>query len=357
MTFGWARSIALFLSVVAVEAGGQVEPIQTGGPAHVLVSATGGVTFKREGWTQFAPAKFGVILRRGDLLRLTAGASARIVCADLSSRVVSNAGITGVPCAETQPLLAYKGSLLMPTRGDGSEGTPIVVTPRRTKILDTQPVIRWVPPAGVTTGVVTISGPGVSWTRTVTDTTVPYPADAPGLMRGRTYRVVVAAGGRSSDEDGQAGTGFSPALDDEVAPIAAARQAIQRLGVPREPTALLIARLYASKGFFADAIGQLEELATRSDEPVFSRELAGCYVSVGLNRLAVDLYARAFDLAHRQNDLEAEAAIQYAKGILYDEAFGNPQRANNELMAAARLFEDLGDTATVKLIRQRIAEK
>jgi Xaa-Pro aminopeptidase len=53
-------------------------------PTQVLVEVQGAVNVKRAGRSEFVPGMFGMVLRRGDLLRLDSGAQAKVACADLT---------------------------------------------------------------------------------------------------------------------------------------------------------------------------------------------------------------------------------------------------------------------------------
>ena len=104
---------------------------------------------KRAGWRDYAPALFGAPFRRGDLLRLGSAGRATVACADLKLATVEGA-VSGYPC-QTAPRtpLVYEGSLLNPTRGDNGNGDyPLVVSPRKTKLLNPRPMLRWQPLPG-----------------------------------------------------------------------------------------------------------------------------------------------------------------------------------------------------------------
>jgi hypothetical protein len=335
----------------------QLDVSESAGATHIVVETSGDVEFKRERWTAYAPARFGASLHRGDLIRLGVRATARIVCADLSLNVVSNVNVTGVPCGETSPLLVSHGSLIVPARGEAAPGYPTVIAPRRSKLLDVRPSIRWTRPAGVTAATVTLIGPAMTWTRSVTGRIVPYPSDVPPLVRGTTYRVVVRASGRGSDEEGQAGAGFMPVTMEEVESVGVARRAIERLSLGPDATALLTARLYGARGFVSEAIAQVSTLAEHSKQSAFSRELAGLFVSAGLNRLGADAYRTALDRACEQNDIEAQAALHYSLGVLYADVFGNVPQASDEFRAAHALYKRLGDEPALISIRERLREK
>src|SRR5262245_27802124 len=76
---------------------------------HLVVAVQGELSVKREGWSDYAPARFGTVLHYGDLLRLDGSGQATVVCADLSIASVPG-GVSGVPCKAAQSVLTYGGS-------------------------------------------------------------------------------------------------------------------------------------------------------------------------------------------------------------------------------------------------------
>src|SRR5260370_5427676 len=112
--------------------------------ANLVVLIQGHPAIKRETVTGFAPLTFGVNLQTGDLVRMDESSVAKVVCSDLKLRDIG-AGTIGTPCTPSQEILRRPdGSLLRPTRTAPSEGSfPIVLSPRRTKLLSERPLPRW----------------------------------------------------------------------------------------------------------------------------------------------------------------------------------------------------------------------
>ena len=105
---------------------------------NVLVGVEGNGQIKRQGWSDYAPALFGMILRSGDLLRLDSGGQATVACSDLTVAKATG-GVSSVPCKVSKPLLVYGGSLILPTRADAPADIPLVLSPRKTKMLSARP--------------------------------------------------------------------------------------------------------------------------------------------------------------------------------------------------------------------------
>ncbi|HZI58495.1 MAG TPA: hypothetical protein VFF39_17065, partial [Verrucomicrobiae bacterium] len=103
---------------------------------HLVVSVEGRVTVKHKGWASYAPVVFGTDLRPGDLLKIDENSRARIVCSDLTLHDIP-AGVTGVPCNSSRPVLQRPGgSIINTTRSWPTNAAfPQVLSPRKTKLL------------------------------------------------------------------------------------------------------------------------------------------------------------------------------------------------------------------------------
>jgi hypothetical protein len=113
---------------------------------HLIVAVQGNLSIKRLGWSDYTPALFGMALHNGDLLRVESGAQATIACADLTVAAPAG-GVSSVPCKVSKPLLVYGGSQIIPTRAEPPIGIPMILSPRKTRLLDAHPVLRWAPVA------------------------------------------------------------------------------------------------------------------------------------------------------------------------------------------------------------------
>ena len=317
-------------------------PANAGGAeSSLIIGVQGDAAVKRVGWRDYAPVIFGAPLRRGDLLRLGAAGHATIACADLKLATIES-GVSGYPC-QTAPRapLVYEGSLLTPTRGDsGSGDTPFVISPRKTKLLSPRPLLRWQSIPGANTYKIGLQG--TNWATEVAGASeIAYPANAPALQPGVTYRLVVSAGDRSSNAEPGAGLGFTLLSADQTKTVEAGEAKIRAMGLAETPTALLIANLYATNGLLSEAIEMLE---TRRDsqEPAVLRLLGDLYVGVGLNRLAEERYVAALSRSAALNDVEGQAQTHLVLGRIYD-AMGNAVEARRHLADALQLYEQLGD--------------
>ncbi len=321
----------------------------------IIVAVQGEASVKRAGWQRYAPARFGAAFGKGDLLRVDEAAHAMVACADLALADLP-AGISGFPCqgSSGQGELVYRGSLAVPTRGEPEQGEyPIVLSPRKTRLLAPNPTLRWTGLPGATTYRVSLQG--TDWRTTVDGATeLVYPPDAPALKPGAAYRLVVEAGERSSAEEPGAGLGFTLLAADEAQAVAAAEAKIRALGLADAPARLLTANLYANHGLYAEAIERLSP-EDGSPEPAVARLRGDLYLAMGLNRQAEESYLKALEQSQQGNDPEGQATAHTALGRAYD-LLGNRQEATRHWQAALTGYDELGDQAKVTELRGLLAE-
>ncbi len=324
------------------------------GQTGIIVTVQGDASVKRAGWQNYAPALFGVPLRKGDLLRLATAARVVVACADLKLSELP-AGVSGFPCnTDASPeALVYAGRLASPTRGEPAIGEyPVVISPRLTKLLDPRPTLRWTAVPGETS--YRISLQGTDWSTTVDGATeLAYPSDAPALKPGTAYRLVVAAGERSSTEETGAGLGFILLEASEAEAVHAAEAKIRALGLADAATRLLVANLYANHGLYAEAIELLAPL-TNAGKPAVPRLVGDLYLSVGLNRQAEESYLQALRLSEGASDVEGQAAAHATLGSIY-ESLGSRDEAARHWQAAIAGYEQLGDQAKIAQLRALLA--
>lgn len=318
---------------------------------HFVIAVRGSLDLKRQGWTTYAPARFGTIVRYGDLLRLADTAEAMIVCADLTLANVPK-GISAVPCRVPKSILSYRDDHLSGTRGAGIAEYPIVISPRMTNLLGAHPILRWMPPiTGGITYTVSVRGSGMEWTtQVISKTELAYPNDAPSLIPGQPYKLTVEVNGRSSDEDPAPFLGFTILPADQIQTLLEEEQKISALGLGTAPKEYLIAQLYKKYSLIADAIEKIEALSPTASEPAIVRTLGDLYLKIGLVDLAKPHYDRAWQLSSGLNDLEGEALAEYGLGLVYD-SLGNKNESVRWFQEANSHYEALGDSIKIQEIK------
>lgn len=328
-------------------------------PANFAVTAEGSVSVKRSHWTGYAPVVFGTSLRMGDVLRVGEASGVKIICSDLSLHEVSS-GVSGVPCAAAvRPLLRQPdGSLVNATRSSAADGSfPVVLWPRRTKLLSRHPILRWTPIAGVTRYRVIVRGVGLYWDCAVSSTTqVVYPTNAPGLRGDTDYKLIIETAGRSSASEAGPELGFSLLDSKQRREVEEQEKRVEQLGLPHGPTEYIIAHIYANHGLYAEAMQRLEGIAGVFDQPAVARLLGDLYLYVGLTREAESRYVNSLSLAKRQTDQEGEMVAHLMLAQIYQQAFANTKLARAHLEDAIRLASAIGDEPTAGQARTRLLE-
>ena len=331
--------------------------VANGGSANLAVLVEGHVSVKRKGTTRFEPVVFGANLKAGDLLQVDQSSHAKIICSDLTVHEILP-GVVGVPCMGAHEVLRSKdGSAINVTRSGPADGSfPIILSPRKTKLLSSTPSLHWTPVQGASSYTVAIRGPQFYWETQVSGTDLAYPADAPGLSSGIDYKLIVQANGRSSSEEAGVGLGFSVLDDKDRATVEKAQRQVEKLGLPEGPTQFLIARVYAGYGLRADTIQRLEGLSTRLKAAAVPRALGDLYLEVGLPRQAETKYLNALALSEEENDEEAQMMIHLSLANIYEEALGNNQLARQHLDATLALATKIGDEKTASQADKKLKE-
>ena len=324
--------------------------------ANLIISVQGKVTIKRSGWSSDAPVAFGMNLSWGDLLFLDEQARVKVVCANLALYEVNAVAKAGVPCSGAQPLLRRpNGSLINPTRLN-DHAFPVVLSPRKTKLLSSHPVLRWTRIEGVTAYRVIVRGIGLEWTARTTFNEMIYPENAPALKPGVDYKLIVEAAGQSSSAEPGFGLGFSILDSDEKKEVLKEEKRILNLDVSHDAVDFLIAHLYSTHGLKAEAISRLETLSKAFKQAAVVRLLADLYLETGVARKAESLYLESLTLAKEQNDREGQMLAHLALAEIYEKALGNQSSAGEELKMVLALAKQLGDDKTIQQATSKLAE-
>jgi len=325
----------------------------------------GSLKIKRSTGGETVDAAVGMPVHRGNLLILDEkdpAARASVICGDGKTHELMP-GAQGCPCAHPCPReicgINYDDSTLTGARGaDTGSSFPVVISPRKTRLLTTRPVIRWSSIRGGkenTIYKVTLyraSLGTVVWSREVTaQTTLVYPDKEPPLMPGQTYRVVVSAAGRSSEEDDSPGLGFAILTEHDAKLLANQVAKIKQLRLPDTETRFLISTLLAARDLYAEAIEGFNDVLATLREPAVARMLGDAYAEIGLNPEAERQYLVAANLQDSA-DLEGVALLQRALANIY-EKLGIFEKAVASLEKAADQYAVLGDSTKAEELRKR----
>jgi hypothetical protein len=370
--------ISMLISIGFVDNGLTVSSqAQLSDGQHLILSVKGSVGVKKAGRSKDVSAFLGMSIKNGDVLTVGKEAIATILCADGTLLNVASSPYAvqcGANKRDNKPHIGiYKGSEMSEVRGGSvSDDFPIVISPRRTKLLNAHPKIRWtsVKPDSKY-NVKVMRGTQIVWEQVVSNATeVAYP-DTPKkvqpLQPGVTYRVIVTVGDRSSTEEKPGiNLGFSVLRKREAEDVRKAEQELRDLGLSVEATRFLIANLYATWGLDpnkprddkwalnAEAIQELESLPN-TQEPALPRILGDLYLALDLSYLAENHYTRALKLSEDQKDVEGQALSQRALGKVFKVRF-NKDEAKRRLSLAKQLYESIGDLSLAQEINHELAE-
>jgi hypothetical protein len=327
-------------------------------PVNLIVQIDGQVKVKRPGWTVYAPVVFGTGLHAGDLVNLGEASRAKVVCSDLTLHDVPT-GIGGVPCEASRVVLRREdGSLINATRGWPSDGSfPVVLSPRKTKLISDHPTLRWSPVKGAKYYTVMVRGEKLYWTTVVGSATeVVYPETAPRLEAGMDYKMIVEGNDRSSSDEPGLGLGFSVLSPKDKKTVLLEQMQIENMGLPAGPTQFLVAHLYADHGLYAEAIERLEMISQTFKAAAVSKLLGDLYMEIGLARRAEGDYLNSLDLSQGENDDEGKMLLHKALAYIYEQVLGNREAAAVQLNAALDLARKLGDDLTASQVGTQLAK-
>lgn len=333
---------------------------------NFIFAISGKVWIKRAGFRQYRKVYLGSFVNPSDKLRLTRGASARVLCSNLSQTYLRSKSrqytISGV-CRTKGKSKIRRDSPYSSTRAGNDPTVPYLISPRNSAILTLQPTLRWNPVAGASSYQVEVSGYGLNWKTEVQQPQVVYSGEQP-LKPGFRYWVKITANnGKSNAKEEGRFRGFTVLSDADRqrinADIATLRQQaliarLQQQALKDEAKTIALAHLYRSNNLNANAIDLLEGLVKEGSDKVAVFQLLGnIYQKVGLNLLAKERYTAGLKLAIAQNNLEAQADIHRSLGEV-NESLDELKDALQSYETALVNYRKLGDEVKVEELQQKI---
>ncbi|MEG4454686.1 hypothetical protein [Microcoleus sp. N9_A1] len=353
-------AIIIGLSSIATTALAASNRISNG----LIIHTSGEVAIERQNGLIVRPTS-GTPIYPGDKLRTAQNGQVTIQCADL--------GIKSIAPSENQLnscLLANKKSdcseslIRCPDRGDdkitwNSAPIPYIISPRRTKLLDSKPILRWNPVAGATSYKLSLreNGAKLNWEMTVSGTEAVYPGE-PALKPGVKYRLIVEANTGVSSENavGEGDIEFSLLDEKQVEAVKDAVGAIDKQ-VPNESAKkLAISSVYLNTSLIAEARDILEKLQeTGGETPPINRALGDLYLEkLQLVPQAEVYYSKVINTA-KTDDIEELTAARYGLGQVH-----SAMRNNLEAMKYLRMAKDgyttLGDLPMAEKIDKQLRD-
>jgi len=285
----------------------------------------------------------------GDFVRVAESSRVRLVCGEVFEELTS--GVHSVPCTADKQLMRIGDRLVdsSMTR-DIDTSFPRLLSPRKTKLLSPHPKLVWTIVPNATGYVVSVRGPNVNWSVTVTGNETVYPDDAPALVPGQQYKVTIFAGRRKSDDEGLLELDFSVLETQKAEEVKSRESAIRNLKLEDTTKRLLIAYLYAGYDLNAEAIMQLNEA---SNDQELVRLLAELYLRIMLLDKAEAQFLHAVELADGN---EPGRAIAYDRLGQIAKALGKPEQAKQRYESAIRSFVDLENWTRMCEIGRRLEE-
>lgn len=283
---------------------------ETDGLVGWIIEAKGEVRLKREEWSDYRRIRVGTKLYPGDLLQPASQARVLVQCANgttiwsVPAGVISGAR-NGCP-PQAVPVFRTRGDIA-PLRNGMNPWIPFIISPRRTKLLNPLPTLRWnaVPGASRYAVRLIVDEEDVLWETQVERTEVVYSGESP-LESGVDYLLMIEANtGASSLEDDSPDLGFSLLDENEATVVREAVEQLVKLNFADETKSFALAYLYMVHDLKAEASATLESLVNRgSQTAAIYRTLGDLYLEVGLNPLAESHYLRATQLAAEAGDVE-----------------------------------------------------
>jgi hypothetical protein len=272
----------------------------------------GYVEVKYNGNGNYEKIYLGDALNHSDKLRLAKGASAKVMCNNLSLWQINSPGEFPVSkgCPPTKTTIFRENITTDNTRGSNNPNIPYLISPRNTAILNGQPTLHWNPVSGATSYQVQIfSGEEFNWTNTVSQPKVVYSGNKP--MQAGIYKVNISANNGASTKGNDDSVFFVMQSDDYIREVKSLVAQLQQKPLSNSSKSFALAHLYRSYDLNADAIDLLEGLVKTGNQTTAVYQLLGnIYRKIGLNELAREKYLNAMQLAEAEGNLKVKEKIQ-----------------------------------------------
>ncbi|MEG4031488.1 MULTISPECIES: hypothetical protein [unclassified Microcoleus] len=332
----------------------------------LIIHTTGEVAIERQNGRIVRPTS-GTPIYPGDKLRTAQNAQLTIQCADLGIKSIAPGENQLNSCflAKEEPKSDCSRDLIKcPDRGDGkitwnSAPIPYIISPRRTKLLDSKPILRWNPVAGATSYKLSLreNGAKLNWEMTVNGTEAVYPGE-PALKPGASYKLIVEANTGASSESavGEGDIEFSLLDESEVERVKSEVGAIDKQVPNENAKKLAISTIYLNTNLIAEAREVLEKLQeTGVETPPIYRTLGDLYLEkLELVPQAEVYYSKVINTA-KPDDIEELTAARYGLGQVHS-AMRNNLEAMKYLRMAKDGFQTLGDLPMAEKVEKQLRD-
>lgn len=335
-----------------------------------------GVVFA--GRTQAEAVKPNMVVHTGDVLKVRRPVSATLICDNVKTpaSLKNTPRNQPVPCRgqpEEGILIGRNGRKIEgAVMGDTlARGFPVVLSPRSTKILGSRPMLRWTSIPNANMYRITVRGNEKSWSAIVPakpgvqiqEVIYPPPCGvasnakcAPALTSRQSYKLIVEANNRSSEEEDLPNLGFSMLALKQILSLKQAASVVNRLAIGAPLKTKMRASLYANNGLAADAIRLLESDANSQENPEAVRLMGDLYFRIGLLREAENWYLKLLESRVRASDTTMGQAITNQTLAEIYEKLGNRNEAVRYYVEAEHLYQVLDDQDAMSRMNKRLAD-
>ncbi|MBE9094026.1 hypothetical protein [Tychonema sp. LEGE 07203] len=355
-------AIIIGLSSIATTALAASNRISNG----LIIHTSGEVAIERQNGLIVRPTS-GTPIYPGDKLRTAQNGQLTIQCADLGIKSIAPGENQLNSCLlanETSKSACSNEVIKCPDRGDDkitwySAPIPYIISPRRTKLLEGKPILRWNPVAGATSYKLSLreNGAKLNWEMTVSGTEAVYPGE-PALKPGASYKLIVDANTGASSENavGEGDIEFSLLDEGEVERVKSEVGAIDKQVANESSQKLAISSIYLNTSAIAEAIELLETLPkTGFETPPIYRILGDLYLDrLQLVPQAKFYYSKVISAA-KPDDIEELTEARYGLGQVHS-AMRENQEAMRYLRMAKDGFKNLNDLPMVEKIDKQLRD-
>jgi len=277
---------------------------------HRILQVEGEVKVKRDrnnSWDAYE----GLGLNNNHRLVLSSGAKVKIYCSNAQIREVSSRGgypVSGI-CSSDRSNNNNRCSI---SRNEEDPNTPYLISPRNTKITESQPLLNWHPVEGATSYRVAISR--AKWSTEVEGTVVRYSGEE-ALQPGKRYKVNITAY-KGENDIAVSSASFTLLSEEEYQQLEATAKELEKDLSKRQVLALALANLYREYKLYADAIDVLQWLISEEPQGAAVYQLLGqTYRDVDLYGLAKEQFLKAAEV---EENLELQGSLQASLGEVID---------------------------------------
>lgn len=366
-------------------------------PSHTVVKVTGDVTFKRQEWKQFAPARFGTVLRLGDLLKFDAGASTLVVCDGFGVAItISGPGSKPVTCPATKaPGSMWQRTPVVPTAhiDIGSSLALAATAPdyqRIHKLLSAEhkgapkqsewlaemyglaphvtyannPTFAWAAVPGADSYELRLHGPNLDWKNLVYTNDTFGADEVPTLEEGLNYSIGVVPMFKNKPLKTASVTAAAKLMyrtisvmrRPEAADVLAATMALAKLGLPDVVMKFLTAQVLVRSGSFDTALASLLGIQDQLKEPALLKELGEVYIARLSFPEATTSLTNAIALYEKNGDVIGRALAEEALANIDAKDASRVPQALVRYRVALETYRQLGDQFNVLRLEQMVSD-